>query len=260
MSHLHAVLTEIIAQIKPKSRVLEVGFGLASSQIIKYNPTSYIIIEADPKIAKEAMDWAKEYPNVTVIEGNWKTALAKLENFDAIFFNDYSARNDISCEEPSELVRKEKELMAHVKETIPHLTTIQYADHDLEMFCDPLIKESSKDVFRFLVELNQNGQISNEQLTRLIKKYNLEKEELNKKPPVSKPTDFLFPFVNECLEKHLSKGGLLAAFSKDATSRFENSLFFEKIITNYNYNYQEDKVFIDEDQRNSLRILIEKCT
>lgn len=260
MSHLSAVIKELIEQIKPKSKVLEVGFGLASSQIIQHNPASYIIIEADPKIAREAQDFAKKYPNVTVIQENWKTALSKLKDFDAIFFNDYSARNDLSYGDPSDLVHQEKELMAHVKKTIPHLTTIQYADHDLETFCDSIIKESPKEISRFLRELEQNGQISHEQSQRLIKKYNLGKEEIHLKPSVAKPMDFLFPFVNECLEKHLSKGGLLAALSKDATSRFENSLFFEKIITNYNYNYQEDKIFIDEDQKNSLKILIEKCT
>lgn len=260
MPHLHTVLTEIIQQLKPRTRVLEVGFGLASSQIIQHKPASYTIIEVDPGMAKEARDFAKQYPNVTVIEGDWKAALSRLGNFDAIFFNDYSVKNDFSYGEPSELLCQEKELMTHIKKTIPHLTTIKYTDNDLETFCDPIAKESPKETARFLFDLERNGQISHEQCRRLIKKYELEKEDVKVQPPVLKPIDYLLPFVSVCLEKHLSKGGLLAAFSKDASSRFENALFFEKIITNYNYNYQEDKVFVDEDQRNALKILIEKCS
>ena len=255
---LHIVIKESVEKLNPKNKVLEVGFGLASSQIIQYSPASYTIIESDPKIAKEAKAFAQQYPNVTVIEEDWKTALPKLEYFDAIFFNDYSAKGVVSDEDSIELVSQAEAIIAHVQKTIPHLTTILYADEDLEMFCDSIAKEKPTELARFILELKENGQITKEQFAGLIEKYNLGVEDSQVKAPTVKSTDCLFPFARECLEKHLVKGGRLAAFCRNSTSKYENSLFFENIITNFHYDYTEDKVFVDEDQRNYLKVLIEK--
>ena len=82
-----------IDMLQPKGHVLEVGFGLgySASQIMKYNPKSYTIIECDPIVIKKIKEWTKNYPNtpINIIEGRWQQDLHTLGRFDQIYFDDY---------------------------------------------------------------------------------------------------------------------------------------------------------------------------
>jgi len=79
--------------LKPTGHVLEIGFGCgySATQIMKYNPKSYTVIECDSNVIKIAKKWAKNYPNIriNVVEGRWQEKLHKLGIFDEIYFDDY---------------------------------------------------------------------------------------------------------------------------------------------------------------------------
>ena len=81
-----------INKLQPKGNVLEVGFGMgySATQIQKFKPKSYTIIECDPTVLKKCKEWAKNYNNVTIIESTWQEAVAtkKLKVYDEIFFDD----------------------------------------------------------------------------------------------------------------------------------------------------------------------------
>ncbi len=83
-----------IDMLKPQGNVLEIGFGMAYSatQIQKYKPKSYTIVECDPVVIKKCKEWAKDYDNVTIIESTWQEAFSnKLYDkvYDEIFFDDF---------------------------------------------------------------------------------------------------------------------------------------------------------------------------
>ena len=82
-----------IDMLQPRGHVLEVGFGLgySASQIMKYNPKSYTIIECDPIVIKKIKEWTKNYPNtpINIVEGRWQQDLHTLGRFDEIYFDDY---------------------------------------------------------------------------------------------------------------------------------------------------------------------------
>tara|TARA_B110000211_G_C13982041_1_gene509868 strand:- start:78 stop:761 length:684 start_codon:yes stop_codon:yes gene_type:complete len=77
--------------LNPSGNVLEIGFGLgySATQIQKYNPKSYTVIEINPSVIEKAKKWAEKYNNVTIIEGSWQKELYKLGKFDEIFFDDF---------------------------------------------------------------------------------------------------------------------------------------------------------------------------
>ena len=49
--------------------------GYSATQIQKYNPKSYTIIECNQTVLKKCKEWAKKYDNVTIIESTWQEAI-----------------------------------------------------------------------------------------------------------------------------------------------------------------------------------------
>ena len=82
-----------IDKLQPKGDVLEIGFGMgySATQIQKYNPKSYTVIECDPIVIKQCKQWAKKYNNVTIIEAKWQEVICtdKLKKYDQVFFDDF---------------------------------------------------------------------------------------------------------------------------------------------------------------------------
>ena len=81
--------------------ILEIGFGMGISAdfIQENNPKSHTIIEIHPQIIEKAKEWAKDKPNVTIIEGDWVKVLPNLtegnilvalKKFDGIFYDPIS--------------------------------------------------------------------------------------------------------------------------------------------------------------------------
>jgi len=79
--------------LQPTGHVLEVGFGCgySATQIMKYNPKSYTVIECDSVVIKKAKEWAKNYPTIpiNIVEGYWQEKLHTLQMFDEIYFDDF---------------------------------------------------------------------------------------------------------------------------------------------------------------------------
>lgn len=71
--------------------MLEIGFGCGYSadRIQELSPRSHTVIEPDPVVLARLKGWAHGRPGVVVVEGFWQTALAKLGQFDAVFFDDF---------------------------------------------------------------------------------------------------------------------------------------------------------------------------
>lgn len=69
--------------------ILEIGFGLgiSANYIQQNNIDSHTIVEIHPQIASLAREWAKDKPNVTIIEDDWMTSLQQigLKKYDGIF-------------------------------------------------------------------------------------------------------------------------------------------------------------------------------
>ena len=82
-----------IDKLKPKGDVLEIGFGIgySATQIQKYKPKSYTIIECDPVVIKKCKKWAEDYDNVTIIESTWQEAFKNKSYgiYDEVFFDDH---------------------------------------------------------------------------------------------------------------------------------------------------------------------------
>ena len=82
-----------IDMLKPTGNVLEIGFGCgySASQIMKYKPKKYTVIECDPIVIEKANIWRKKYPDVKIhiVEGVWQEKLHTLGVFDEIYFDDF---------------------------------------------------------------------------------------------------------------------------------------------------------------------------
>ncbi|HSX11994.1 MAG TPA: hypothetical protein VLF61_00695 [Rhabdochlamydiaceae bacterium] len=239
-------LEALINALRPSGNVLEVGFGLgySATHIQTYHPTHHTIIEWRPEVAKKALQWAKKRPNATVIQDTWENALPKLGLFDAIFFNDFDPEAETEIQQMRDMsslvLTKEKELSALVAETLPQLTTIRYSDQDIEEFYQQAGQFNLQDLSRFLFTLKSNGQITETQYEKMIKKYQLEKNEIKTAgSPIRKPVDQSFLFLQACVKDHMKKGSRFSSFSISPRSKFENAQFFEHVITNPHLDYQE---------------------
>jgi|TARA_R110000772_G_scaffold249989_1_gene364589 hypothetical protein len=82
-------MKKLVQHVKPKGRVLEIGFGLgySSNEIQKYDIESHTIIE--PIQIKELKAWSKKQKHkVNIVKGYWQQVLKTLGTFDTIFFDD----------------------------------------------------------------------------------------------------------------------------------------------------------------------------
>ena len=66
-------MEDCIDFMKPYGDVLEVGWGMgySATQIMKWKPKSYTVLEPDPIVYNRAVEWAKDYSNVTVLKQPW---------------------------------------------------------------------------------------------------------------------------------------------------------------------------------------------
>ena len=89
--------------------VLDVGFGLGySADAIYKNVGNYSCIEGNAQIYKNALEWAKDKPNVTIYFGNWIDVIPTLtRKFDGIFMDTYLDDNYSKFEEYAKLIANE---------------------------------------------------------------------------------------------------------------------------------------------------------
>ena len=86
-------MEQSIDKLKPTGDVLEIGFGLgySATQIMKYKPKSYTVIECDPNVIEYAKKWSTQYPDtpIYIIEGRWQEKLSSVGLFDSVYFDDF---------------------------------------------------------------------------------------------------------------------------------------------------------------------------
>lgn len=241
-----AYIEALIDELHPFGDVLEVGFGhsYAADRIQTYKPKSHIIIAEDPQMVKEAMEWAKSHANVTVIEGSWQAKLPGLSTFDAIFFNDYPIDSDmgmmtrINPEEISRSSSQTKELLSKMENEWSQVK-MHYSDQEIDDFYQKTGQNNRQKLPRFFRKLKDYGYITEKQYDKVLQKYDLEKEISDDKSTAQFQADTTFAFLDECLKNHMRKGSRFSSFSKDIISKYEDSQFFENVITNHNLDYFE---------------------
>ena len=62
--------------------------GYSATQIMKWKPSSYTVLEPDPVVYNRAVEWAKDYSNVTVLQQAWPDTTG-LFKYDSFFFDPY---------------------------------------------------------------------------------------------------------------------------------------------------------------------------
>lgn len=259
-----------IDALKPFGDVLEIGFGLAysSERIQSFHPKSHTIIEFHPEVAKKAREWAKRYPHVTIVEDTWQNALSKLGVFDCIFFDDYPLQSEEEMQKMEKesahsnlLLQKGQSVVRDAEETIPFLTELKYADDDLTFLMKEVPLDTKDQVVqfaRFLKELSERGQISEEQfqdkLTVLVNENKLSLEEIdtlfektkNKEPfAFSGTSDRLFRFLSECLQSHMRDGSRFSCFLSSPVSKYEDDRFVNEIIANPFLDFHEEEITLE---------------
>jgi hypothetical protein len=143
--------------LQPNGHVLEVGFGCgySATQIMKYNPKSYTVIECDGVVIKKAKEWAKKYnTTINIVEGTWQEKLHTLGCFDEIYFDDFPLNlNEKSSQ--LEIVVSRKRLNIFVDLCIQNHTIIGskicfYLNGNNEIMLssdtEPFIKKESKEM------------------------------------------------------------------------------------------------------------------
>jgi type IV protein arginine methyltransferase len=75
--------------------ILEIGFGMGiSAGYIQANSiTSHTIIENHPQVIEKAKAWAKDKPNVIIMEGSWYDVKNSLSTYDGIFYDTWADDN-----------------------------------------------------------------------------------------------------------------------------------------------------------------------
>ena len=244
-------LEALIDHLRPSGNVLEVGFalGYSSTRIQTFNPKHHTIIESVPEIAVQATQWASAHENVSVMQGQWENILPTLGVFDAIFFNDFNPNSvltsDTSRQVANLAIQKGKDLISNIKKTFPQIISIRYADADIDEFFNNMGRFDSSQMSSFLYELMQNGHISEGQLDAAVSKYQLQKNVSHTSSMSALKTDPTMVFLQACLKNHMHKGSRFSCFSWSPISKFEHPEFFDLIITDPDYDYQETFMQID---------------
>lgn len=254
-----------IDALQPFGDVLEIGFGCgySASHIQTYFPKSHTIVEFHPLVLEKAERWASHYTNIHLVENTWQKALSTLGVFDAIFFDDYPLESEKqmsalkqSQESSSLWVKKGQELISSIEEKIPSLTKTQYQDNELITFLEMQYQADPLGLMKFFSELASKGQITSLQ-KQLLEKIMLSKGLIDEKQIISqkeeRPSPFafnrqgdrLFTFLEECLTGHMRKGSRFSCFLNDPTSKYQDKLWFDKIITNPFLDYEERRIPVE---------------
>lgn len=262
----------LINALHPTGDVLQIGFGtdFAAEQIQKHHPKTYTIIETNPEIAKMAKKWASQKQNVKIIEGNWNTALPKLGTFDAIFFNEYPIEYEIAImnvlfpEDTFKTSKEVKKLINSVEEQLSGLS-LQFTDKDIEKFYQDIGRYHMNEMPTFFQNLKENENITKEQYDHAVKKYHLsEQQGQNQNKDQGKPEEQaannMLSFLSECLKRHMNNNAAFVSFLDSQTSKYENSQYYENIISNPHINYNESKIQIktSDHPREGLIAIIKK--
>lgn len=248
-----------IDALKPKGNVLEVGYGLgySATRIQKFDPQSHTIIECDPVASEKAIEFGRQYPNITIIIDTWQTTLPNLGIYDSIFFDDYVpmsaedakqiARN---AENYGEVAESTLSLREKIAENLKSYKGIKFSDEALRDFAKQVQNQPNvamKDVLNFIDNLEQWGNITSKQRAAFQKELsnvardNPKMTSMAATPWIPKKlfaSDHFISFVQECLNNHMRKGSRLSAYMGMPDSK-KNHPEFNKLISRPDVKYSE---------------------
>ena len=261
----------LIDALKPTENVLQIGFchGFAAECIQKHHPKTHIIIEANPEVVEKATTWVNGRKNIKVIQGKWEDVLATIGSFETIFFHDYpSPDHDISImnflfpEHTLKASNEAKKLLSFLEEQMSKLT-VKFTDQDIEDFYQKIGRSNPNEMPAFFKKLKDNKNISDIQYEKYKKYFDAKQHEQLMEPnpkEIIKKADNMLEFLEECLKNHMMKGSRFSAFLNSQKSKYEDSQFFDNIITNTDIDFQENFISIktSDKTREALVILVEK--
>lgn len=256
----------LIKSLKPAGDVLQIGFDeIAAEQIQGFHPKSHAIIVSNPEAIKKALQWAKAHANCSVIEGNWKSVLSKLGNYKTIIFSEYmpsdvtSTINYLFSDEIMTEVEKTKELLKTMGEELANVP-MRYSDNDLEEFYKKIGQYNQGQLASFFKNLAKNKNITEEQYEKIIKKHKLDSPGLKNQEVPLPPAEPMLECLEVCVKNHMAVGSRFCSFLNNVTSKYEDSQFFEKIITNPHLEYKENIIPLKVGGKNydALVMTVEK--
>lgn len=263
-----AFIEAVIKTLNPIGKILEIGFGsgLAAECISTYPIKNHIIIESNPEIFPDAVKWAANKSHVSIIRESGQTELHKLGVFDVIIFNDSPKKSDdeimtyLFASEANVVIDHAKELLIAMEVQISKIK-VHYTDEQIDDFYQKIGQLNLTELPKFFRKLKDNGNITKEQCDRIFKKYELMDQQKSFKQSVveSKP-DLLLLCLEECLKSHMHKGSRFAYLLNNHISKYEDSLFFDRIITNSHLDYKEQSFSIEfnGESKDALAMIITK--
>lgn len=217
----------LIKALRPFGKVLVVGFSDAVEYIQSYKPKSITIVEPDPVRFAEATIFAENYDNMTLINEPWKNVLPGLDSFDTIFYDDFPPSYEEN--EAQTLLGEAKELLDKAEETMATIK-VSYSDQDIAHFYETVGQQNKEALPNFFKTLRKNGFISERQYSDAVKNYQIVEEAQLFEP--------LLTFLRAATER-MSSGSRFSGFSLTSTSKYEDPAFFDHIITNPRFAYEE---------------------
>lgn len=259
-------LSELIKSLNPTGDVLQIGFDEKSAeQIQSFHPKSYTLIVSKPEEVKKALKWANAHANCSIIEGNWKSALPKLGTYKTIFYSEYedsdiiSTINYLFSEEIMTEIAKTRELLKSMGEEMAQIP-MRYSDQDLEEFYKKIGQYNQEELATFFKNLVNNDNITEQQYDKIVKKYKLDSQAPKTPEVPSSPSEPMLACLEECVKNHMLVGSRFSSYLNSITSKYDDSQFFEKIITNPHLEYKESIVPLKIQNKNydALVMTVEK--
>jgi len=239
--------------LKPEGDVLQVGFSRSLSERIQTYPIkSHTVIETRPFALPLVQSWLSEGSHRILIQGAWREVLPKLGVFDALFFNEYPLGRDMVLmnylfpEETLQATERAKNFLDSLTKQREGIKRL-FSDQEIEEFYLKVGQFNQPMLPLFFKKLQEGGNITQAQYQKVAKKYHLNKalQEPVSQAPVVQEKEPLLLFLEECLKSHTHIGSLCSWFLVDQKSKYEDTAFFESIITNVNLDYKEDLVTIN---------------
>lgn len=253
----------LIDELKPFGDTLEIGFGLGISaeRLQKYEVKSHTIIEVNPQIAEKAKIWSTKHNNVRIIQDSWQNALPNLGIFDAIFFNAYPIESgeELSSEDASGISNSINTLLVDLKNQMSQIN-IKFTDKEIDEFYNKIGQFNLNVLPEFLNGLKNRGNISPQQYENSIKKYKLENKSINQSSEL-KEAEPMLTFLEACINNHMKIGSRFTSFLLNSKSKFEDTVFFDRIITTPELEYTENLVPIksfEDKPREALLFIVKK--
>ncbi|MCI5051704.1 MAG: hypothetical protein MRY21_01040 [Simkaniaceae bacterium] len=133
-----------------------------------------------------------------------------------------------------------KQVLDKVDEVFPELKSYRYSDDDLDYLCAEVGAAKPKELEKFLSSLRDAEQISGQQFEKMVSKYQLRSDSNSLEDYLNSPE-----LLAEMLDAHLASGGKFVCGIQEGKSYFESALFFEYIISNPKFEYQEYPTYIE---------------